>query len=92
MIPYILQVSQLSWLERRAAATLFGEVPSSNFEEALKHFQAAEELRPSGWKENRLFIAKSLIQLSNYNTAAVWLQRAFDAPIITPDVSLVCCH
>ncbi|XP_064122679.1 regulator of microtubule dynamics protein 1-like isoform X1 [Macrobrachium nipponense] len=86
---FCFEVSQLSWLERRAAATLFGEVPSSSFEEALQHFQAAEELRSSGWKENRLFIAKCYIQLSNYIAAASWLQRAFDAPIITPDDEIV---
>ncbi|XP_068239344.1 regulator of microtubule dynamics protein 1-like isoform X2 [Palaemon carinicauda] len=86
---FCFEVSQLSWLERRAAATLFGEVPSSNFEEALQHFQAAEELRASGWKENRLFIAKCYIQLSNYSAAASWLNRAFEAPIISPDDEIV---
>ncbi|KAK7076822.1 Regulator of Microtubule Dynamics, partial [Halocaridina rubra] len=82
---FCYEVSQLSWLERQAAATLFGEVPSSSFEEALDHFQAAEKLRPKGWKENRLFIAKCNIQLGDYRSAALWLQQAFDAPIVTPD-------
>ncbi|KAG7159566.1 Regulator of microtubule dynamics protein 3-like [Homarus americanus] len=82
---FCYEVSQLSWLEKRAATALFGEVPSSTYEEALHHFTAAEMLRPSGWKENRLFVAKCHIQLNNYSTAASWLERAAVAPIITPD-------
>lgn len=33
-----LQVAQLSWLERKVAATLFGEPPTSSVEDALKNF------------------------------------------------------
>ncbi|XP_042238883.1 regulator of microtubule dynamics protein 1-like isoform X1 [Homarus americanus] len=86
---FCYEVSQLSWLEKRAATALFGEVPSSTYEEALHHFTAAEMLRPSGWKENRLFVAKCHIQLNNYSTAASWLERAAVAPIITPDDEIV---
>lgn len=35
---FILQVAQLSWIERRVAATLFGEPPSATVEDALKNF------------------------------------------------------
>ena len=34
----ILQVAQLSWIERKVAATLFGEPPSATVEDALKNF------------------------------------------------------
>lgn len=80
------QVSLLSWWERRAAETLFGEIPASSFEESLRHFLAAEELRPSGWKENRLFIAKCHIQLDDPSSAATWLDKAASASVTTPDV------
>lgn len=33
-----LQVAQLSWIERKVAATLFGEPPSATVHDALKHF------------------------------------------------------
>lgn len=48
---------------------------------------AAEELRPTGWKENRLFIAKCNIQLGNFSVASTWLKQAADSPFITPEVS-----
>lgn len=35
---FFLQVAQLSWLERKVAATLFGEPPTSSVEDALKNF------------------------------------------------------
>lgn len=35
---FVLQVAQLSWIERKVAATLFGEPPSSTVEDALKNF------------------------------------------------------
>lgn len=68
------------------AAALFAEVPSSTFEEALEHFMAAEKLRPSGWKENRLFIAKCYILMSDFSLASAWLEQAASAPSVTPDV------
>ncbi|KAK8721339.1 hypothetical protein OTU49_012830 [Cherax quadricarinatus] len=86
---FCFEVSQLSWLERRAATTLFGEVPSATYEEALLHFLAAEELRPSGWKENLLFIAKCHIQMNNYSAASNWLERASRVLVVTPEDEIV---
>lgn len=33
-----LQVSKLSWIEKKMAATLFGKIPSSTVQEALHNF------------------------------------------------------
>lgn len=33
-----LQVSKLSWIEKKMAATLFGKIPSSTVQEALQNF------------------------------------------------------
>lgn len=68
------------------AAALFAEVPSATFEETLEHFMAAEKLRPSGWKENRLFIAKCYILMNDFSLASAWLEQAASAPSVTPDV------
>ncbi|XP_042890883.1 regulator of microtubule dynamics protein 1-like [Penaeus japonicus] len=86
---FCFEVSQLSWIERKVAKTIFGNVPTSSFSEALQHFMAAEELRPTDWKENRLFIAKCNIQLGNFSVASTWLRQAADVPIITPDDEIV---
>ena len=69
------------------AATLFADPPSATMEEAKEHFMAAEELKPNGWKENRQFLAKSCIQLSDYSSALFWLDKANDLPVNNPDVS-----
>ncbi|KAG7462726.1 hypothetical protein MATL_G00187810 [Megalops atlanticus] len=51
-------VAQLSWIERRVAATLFGEPPSASVQDALKNFLKVEEIRPKYSKFNYVFLAK----------------------------------
>ena len=41
---FFLQVSSLSWIERKVAATLFSSPPTSSYGEALIHFQTAERI------------------------------------------------
>jgi len=82
---FCYEVSQLSWLERKMAATLFAEPPSASLPEAVDHFMAAERMKPEGWKENRLFIAKCHIGLSNYPEAVSWLQRADAIPLASEE-------
>ena len=49
-------------------------------------FTQAERLKPEGWKENRLFLAKCYIGLWDYATAVAWLDRADAIPMAMPDV------
>lgn len=82
---FCYEVSQLSWIERKMAATLFAEPPSASLPEAVDHFMAAERMKPEGWKENRLFIAKCYIGLRNYPEAVSWLQRADSIPLASEE-------
>lgn len=72
---------------RKVGQAIYGDIPTSTFEEALRYFQAAENLRPDGWKENRLFVAKCYQQLGDMEQCIQWLQQAREVSIITPDVS-----
>ncbi|XP_018593653.1 regulator of microtubule dynamics protein 2 [Scleropages formosus] len=51
-------VAQLSWIERKVAATLFEEPPHATVEDALKNFLKVEEIHPKYSKFNYVFLAK----------------------------------
>jgi len=82
---FCYEVAALSWWEKKMAATLFAEVPTTSMDEAREHFANAERLKPDGWKENRQFLAKSLVQLGEVEEAVVWLERAAAMPVKNPD-------
>jgi len=82
---FCYEVAELSWWERKMAATLFADPPNATMEEAKDHFKTAEELKPDGWKENRQFLAKSYIHLKDYSAALHWLDRANELPVKNPD-------
>ncbi|KAJ9578255.1 hypothetical protein L9F63_005525, partial [Diploptera punctata] len=79
------EVATLSWLERKVAGTLFAELPNATYPEAIEDFMKAESLSPSPWKENRLLIAKCHINQSNYAEGVIWLDKAIEVPVISPD-------
>ena len=78
----------MSWLERKIAGTLFAELPSATYDDAIEDFMKAETLSPSPWKENRLLIAKCHINQGNYFEGVTWLDKAIEVPVISPDVSI----
>ena len=84
---FCYEVAELSWWERKMAATLFADPPEATMDEAKDHFMAAEDLKPDGWKENRQFLAKSFIHLKDYSAALHWLDKANELPVKNPDVS-----
>jgi len=83
---FCYEVSQLSWIERKMASTLFANPPEASLPEAIDHFLMAESLKPDGWKENRLFLAKCHIGLGDYVEAMTWLDKADAIPIASDDI------
>ncbi|CAG6017873.1 unnamed protein product [Menidia menidia] len=69
-------VAQLSWIERKVAATLFGEPPSATVEDALKHFLKVEEIRPAYSKLNYVFLAKCFKDLGQRENAKKMCEAA----------------
>ncbi|XP_008278389.1 regulator of microtubule dynamics protein 2 [Stegastes partitus] len=69
-------VAQLSWIERKVAATLFGEPPSATVEDALKNFLKVEEIHPAYSKLNYVFLAKCYKDLGQREEARKMCEAA----------------
>lgn len=80
---WLYAVYSLSWLERQAAARIFGTNISADIDDALKNFMEAERIKPGNWKENILHIAKCHIAKSDYYTAVTWLDKANEVPTVS---------
>uniref|UniRef100_H3CFL0 Regulator of microtubule dynamics protein 2 n=1 Tax=Tetraodon nigroviridis TaxID=99883 RepID=H3CFL0_TETNG len=68
-------VSQLSWIERKVAATLFGEPPTATVEDALRSFLKVEEIQP-GYSTNYVFLAKCFKDLGQSQRARQMCEAA----------------
>ncbi|KAM9840104.1 regulator of microtubule dynamics protein 3 [Aulostomus maculatus] len=75
------QVTNLDWLEKKAAAALYQSLPTSTLNEALDNFLKAEELSPGFSRTVRLYIAKCHKELGNMSEAANWADLALKMPI-----------
>ncbi|CAI8011608.1 Regulator of microtubule dynamics protein 1, partial [Geodia barretti] len=82
---FCYEVAGVSWLEKKAAAALFGSPPESSYEEALESLMKAEERSSEDWKTNALYIAKCHLKLSDVPTAVEWLHKAHNMPTSTPE-------
>ncbi|XP_023281453.1 regulator of microtubule dynamics protein 2-like [Seriola lalandi dorsalis] len=69
-------VAQLSWLERKVAATLFGDPPSATVDDALKNFLKVEEIQPGYSKLNYVFLAKCYKDLGQTEKARKMCEAA----------------
>lgn len=72
-------VAQLSWIERKVAATLFREPPSATVEDALKNFLKVEEIQPGYSKLNYVFLAKCYKDLGQRSKARKMCEAACSA-------------
>ncbi|KAB5581542.1 hypothetical protein PHYPO_G00176900 [Pangasianodon hypophthalmus] len=78
-------VAQCTWIERKIAATLFGEPPSATVHDALQNFLKAEEICPKYSKYNYVFLAKCYKDLGQKNQAKMMCDAGSDMKTITKD-------
>ncbi|GAB1301347.1 Regulator of microtubule dynamics protein 2 [Apodemus speciosus] len=78
-------VSRLSWIEKKMAATLFGEIPSSTVHEALHNFLKSEELQPGYSVSNYMYAAKCYVELGESQEAWKFCNLALLLPIVTKE-------
>ena len=60
------------------ASTLFAEVPTATFEDAIPYFEAAERLSNKPLLQNNFFFAKCCIALKKYQEATKLLQHVIE--------------
>uniref|UniRef100_A0A665TSL0 Regulator of microtubule dynamics protein 2 n=1 Tax=Echeneis naucrates TaxID=173247 RepID=A0A665TSL0_ECHNA len=78
-------VAQLSWLERKVAATLFGEPPTATVEDALKNFLKVEEIQPGYSKLNYVFLAKCHKDLGQVEKARRMYEAACSMSVVSKE-------
>ncbi|XP_010166695.1 regulator of microtubule dynamics protein 2, partial [Antrostomus carolinensis] len=81
-------VAQLSWIEKKVAAALFGTPPTSTVEEALQNFLKAEEMRPGYSKYNYVYLAKCYKDLGQKNNALKYCDSALSILSVTNEVGI----
>uniref|UniRef100_A0A3Q3M235 Regulator of microtubule dynamics protein 2 n=1 Tax=Mastacembelus armatus TaxID=205130 RepID=A0A3Q3M235_9TELE len=82
-------VAQLSWIERKVAAALFGEPPSATVEDALKNFLKVEEIHPGYSKVNYVFLAKCYKDLGQREEARKMCEAACSAKASSKEVNFI---
>ncbi|XP_076165250.1 regulator of microtubule dynamics protein 1 isoform X2 [Ptiloglossa arizonensis] len=79
------QVSDLAWYQRKIAAVIFGEPPTSSFKEALTYFENAEKVDPYFYSYNLLMLGKVYLKLNQKDQALKYLKMAAEYPVKNDD-------
>eukprot|EP01065_Artemidia_motanka_P007636 TRINITY_DN13815_c0_g1_i1.p1 TRINITY_DN13815_c0_g1~~TRINITY_DN13815_c0_g1_i1.p1 ORF type:complete len:365 (+),score=145.36 TRINITY_DN13815_c0_g1_i1:51-1097(+) len=82
---WCMGIVNTTWVERRAAAVLFGSLPETSVEEALSYFRLAEEVSPGGYKNNQLMLGKCYANLGQKAEAKKWLESSLRIPLGTEE-------
>ena len=76
------EVAKLSWFEQKC---FFASPPKSSFEEALTHFERAEQMEPGFYPKNLLLLANTCAKLGRTTEAKAWLEKCLAAKQVTPE-------
>ncbi|XP_070511381.1 regulator of microtubule dynamics protein 1-like [Cardiocondyla obscurior] len=74
------EVSNLPWYKRKIAAIIFGEPPTSSFEEALMYYENAEKASPNFYSCNLLKLGKIYLKLNRKEDAKKYLNKVAEFP------------
>ncbi|KAL3315930.1 Regulator of microtubule dynamics protein 1 [Cichlidogyrus casuarinus] len=74
------EVSNLSWANVMLAKAFFAAPPTSTFEEALKCLQEAEDLKPSFFASNTVYLANTYYKLKQKEQAKKYCAAALENP------------
>lgn len=86
---WCISISDLSWLERKAAAVLFGSPPESSYDEALGFLMKSENLAPGSWKKNTLLIAQVYYKKKDWAASKEWTEKALAVPVKTEEDEII---
>lgn len=79
------EVSDLAWYQRKIASLVFGEPPTSSFEEALIYLENAEKVDPNFYSHNLLMLGKTYLKLNRKEDAIKYLKKAAEFPARNDD-------
>lgn len=80
------EIANMSWLERKLAATLFGSLPQVTLDDAIADGLKCEELCPESFPDNQVLLARCYISNSDYSSGISWLDKAVSHMTETPQV------
>ncbi|EFN75337.1 Regulator of microtubule dynamics protein 1 [Harpegnathos saltator] len=79
------EISNLTWYQRKIASIIFGEPPTSTFEEALMYYEKAEKVDPNFYSHNLLMLGKTYLKLKRKEDAIKYLQKVLLFPAENDD-------
>lgn len=79
------EISNLTWYQRKIASVIFGEPPTSTFEEALMYYECAEKADPNFYSHNLLMLGKTYLKLERKEDAIKYLQKVIAFPVENDD-------
>lgn len=68
--------AEMSWRTRKFAKEILGSLPTSTYQEALEHFQKAEEMEPKFSGKNDLMLGTVFLRMKKMDEAKKWLEKA----------------